>query len=118
MTNLFKKISLFFIGFLLLVSFAILIVLWTFSKKYPDYKFFKNYKPPVSSKVYSGNGEQLQIFQKKKEYSYHIVQYQKMLLILFYLQRIKIFFLIQELMQKVYMRAIIKNIQIFLLQKD
>ena len=41
-------------------------VLWTYSNNIPDYKFLKNYKPPVSSKVYSGNGELVADFSKEK----------------------------------------------------
>ena len=37
-----------------------------FSNNIPDYKFLKNYKPPVSSKVYSGNGELVADFSKEK----------------------------------------------------
>ena len=40
--------------------------MWTFSNNIPDYKFLKNYKPPVSSKVYSGNGELVADFSKEK----------------------------------------------------
>ena len=45
---------------------TILIVLWTFSNNIPDYRFLKNYKPPVSSKMYSGNGELVADFSKEK----------------------------------------------------
>ena len=45
------------------IAFAIL---WTFSSNIPDYKFLKNYKPPVSSKVYSGNGDLVADFSKEK----------------------------------------------------
>ena len=57
MTNLFKNLLIGLISFFLLISITILGVLWTFSNKIPDYKFLKSYKPPVSSKMYSGNGE-------------------------------------------------------------
>ena len=40
--------------------------MWTFSNNIPDYKFLKNYKPPVSSKVYSGNGDLVADFSKEK----------------------------------------------------
>ena len=43
----------------LLGCIVILSILWVFSNELPDYKFLKNYKPPVSSKVYSGAGESL-----------------------------------------------------------
>ena len=41
-------------------------ILWTFSNNIPDYKFLKNYKPPVSSKMYSGNGDLVADFSKEK----------------------------------------------------
>ena len=50
----------------ILTLIAIISVLWSYSNKLPDYKFLKNYKPPVSSKVYSGNGELLSDFSMEK----------------------------------------------------
>ncbi len=41
-------------------------VLWVYSNDLPDYKFLKNYKPSVSSKVYSGNGELVSDFSQQK----------------------------------------------------
>ena len=66
MNKILKNISLIFVGFLLIFSIVILGVLWNFSSNIPDYKFLKNYKPPVSSKVYSGNGELVADFSKEK----------------------------------------------------
>ena len=66
MSKILKNISLIFIGFLLIFSIIILGVLWSFSSNIPDYKFLKNYKPPVSSKVYSGNGDLVADFSKEK----------------------------------------------------
>ncbi|MDC3120175.1 PBP1A family penicillin-binding protein [Candidatus Pelagibacter sp.] len=50
----------------LLIGIFIVGVLWTYSNDIPDYKFLKNYKPPVSSKVYSGEGELVADFSKEK----------------------------------------------------
>ncbi|WP_415314617.1 penicillin-binding protein 1A [Candidatus Pelagibacter sp. Uisw_137] len=50
----------------LLSAFSILAVLWAFSNNLPDYKFLKNYKPSVSSKVYSGDGELVNDFSSEK----------------------------------------------------
>jgi penicillin-binding protein 1A len=50
----------------LLSLFSILTVLWAFSNTLPDYKFLKNYKPSVSSKVYSGDGELVNDFSTEK----------------------------------------------------
>ena len=41
-------------------------ILWNFSNNIPDYKFLKSYKPPVSSKVYSGNGDLVADFSTEK----------------------------------------------------
>ena len=45
---------------------SIVAVLWAFSSNLPDYKFLKNYKPSVSSKVYSGEGELVSDFSTQK----------------------------------------------------
>ncbi len=45
---------------------AIISLLWTYSNKLPDYKYLKNYKPPVSSKLYSGNGVLVSDFSSEK----------------------------------------------------
>ncbi|MDB3981981.1 PBP1A family penicillin-binding protein [Candidatus Pelagibacter sp.] len=66
MNKFFKNILIIALSFLLLLSILIFSVLWTYSNKIPDYKFLKSYKPPVSSKVYSGNGELVADFSKEK----------------------------------------------------
>ena len=66
MGKIIKRLLIF--GFLSsILIFAILIsVLWTYSNKLPDYKFLKNYKPPVSSKLYSGDGVLVSDFSTEK----------------------------------------------------
>ncbi len=61
-----KNIFIGFLSFLLISVIAVLGILWNFSNNIPDYKFLKNYKPPVSSKVYSGNGSLVADFSKEK----------------------------------------------------
>ena len=61
-----KKIFIAGLSFLLVISIIAIAILWTFSSNIPDYKFLKNYKPPVSSKVYSGNGDLVADFSKEK----------------------------------------------------
>ncbi len=51
---------------ILLTGVLVLSVLWSFSNNIPDYKFLKNYKPPVSSKVYSGDGTLVADFSREK----------------------------------------------------
>ena len=66
MSKLLKNTIISFVCFLLILSIFILGVLWNFSNNIPDYKFLKSYKPPVSSKVYSGNGDLVADFSKEK----------------------------------------------------
>ena len=66
MNKYLKNILLITLSFVLLLGILIFSVLWTYSNNIPDYKFLKNYKPPVSSKVYSGNGELVADFSKEK----------------------------------------------------
>ena len=66
MYRIIKNILILIFSFGLLSAFSILAVLWAFSNNLPDYKFLKSYKPSVSSKVYSGNGELVADFSKEK----------------------------------------------------
>ena len=66
MNTFFKKLLVVIISLFLLFFLLVLSILWNFSNNIPDYKFLKNYKPPVSSKVYSGNGELVADFSKEK----------------------------------------------------
>ncbi len=66
MSSLIKKILIIFTLFSVLIIITIISVLWSYSNKLPDYKFLKSYKPPVSSKVYSGNGILVSDFSTEK----------------------------------------------------
>ncbi len=111
MTNLFKNIFIFFVSILLLVSVTILIVLWTFSNSIPDYGFLKNYKPPVSSKMYSGNGELVADFSKEKRIFVPYEAIPKNVINSFLSAEDKNFFSHPGVDAKGVMRAIINNIK-------
>ena len=66
MHQIIKNIFILVLSIGLLSAFSILAVLWAFSNNLPDYKFLKNYKPSVSSKVYSGDGELVNDFSSEK----------------------------------------------------
>ena len=66
MHRIIKNIFILIVSFSLLSSLSILAVLWAFSNNLPDYKILKSYKPPVSSKVYSGDGELVNDFSTEK----------------------------------------------------
>ena len=61
-----KKILLLFITASFASLISIIAILWTYSNRLPDYKFLMNYKPPVSSKLYSGGGELVCDFSSEK----------------------------------------------------
>ena len=66
MNKLLKKLILLTLAGVLIMFVILIAILWDFSNKLPDYKFLKNYKPPVSSKVYSGEGQLVSDFSKEK----------------------------------------------------
>ena len=66
MHRVIKNIFILISSFGLLSAFSVLAVLWAFSNNLPDYKFLKSYKPSVSSKVYSGDGELVNDFSTEK----------------------------------------------------
>ncbi len=66
MSKFLQKLFIVLILFSLLSVITIFSILWSYSNKLPDYKFLKNYKPPVSSKVYSGNGVLITDFSAEK----------------------------------------------------
>jgi len=66
MNKIIKNIVILISSLVLLIGILIISILWVFSSKLPDYKFLKSYKPPVSSKVYSGEGELVNDFSTEK----------------------------------------------------
>jgi len=111
MTNLFKNIFIGILSLFLLISVTILIVLWTFSNSIPDYRFLKNYKPPVSSKMYSGNGELVADFSKEKRIFVPYEAIPKNVINSFLSAEDKNFFFHPGVDAKGVMRAIINNIK-------
>ena len=65
-----KKILYLFLAFILLSSFSIcgiiLAVLWKFSPDLPGYDKIVNYKPNLSSRLYSSDGVLLKSFHKEE----------------------------------------------------
>ena len=66
MNRFLKNVLIISLSSLLLLIVLIFTILWTYSNNIPDYKFLNSYKPPVSSKVYSGDGELVADFSKEK----------------------------------------------------
>ena len=66
MRSFFKKITVLFLIISITSILAVISILWIYSNKLPDYKYLKSYKPPVSSKMYSGNGVLVSDFSSEK----------------------------------------------------
>ncbi len=66
MISLIKKIIIFFSLISVVFLLSVISILWVYSNKLPDYRYLKSYKPPVSSKLYSGNGVLVSDFSAEK----------------------------------------------------
>ena len=99
------------VSFSLLLSIFLFIILWNFSNNIPDYKFLKNYKPPVSSKVYSGNGDLVADFSKEKRIFVPYNSIPKNVIYSFLSAEDKNFFSHPGVDAKGVLRAIINNIK-------
>ena len=66
MQKFLKRLIIFVLLSSILFLALIISVLWTYSNKLPDYKYLKSYKPPVSSKLYSGDGVLVSDFSTEK----------------------------------------------------
>ena len=111
MSKFVKNLFIVFISFSLILTLIILVILWNFSNNIPDYKFLKNYKPPVSSKVYSGNGELVADFSKEKRIFVPYSSIPKNVINAFLSAEDKNFFSHPGVDAKGVLRAIINNIK-------
>ena len=117
MIKIYKNLFLIILSFFLLSLIVILGVLWSFSSNIPDYKFLKNYKPPVSSKVYSGNGNLVADFSKEKRIFVPYRSIPKNVINAFLSAEDKNFFSHPGVDAKGVLRATINNIQNILTSK-
>ncbi len=110
MNPLLKKIILLLSSAILLFFVIVVSVLWAFSNNLPDYKYLKNYKAPVSSKIYSGGGELIQDFSSEKRIFIPYNSIPKIVINSFLSAEDKNFFEHPGIDAKGVLRAIIKNI--------
>ena len=92
---------------------SIIAVLWAFSNNLPDYKFLKNYKPAVSSKVYSGDGELVNDFSSEKRIFVPYKSISKKVINAFLSAEDKNFFSHPGVDAKGVLRAVVNNISNF-----
>ncbi len=110
MNPLLKKVILLLSSSILLFFLIVVSVLWAFSNNLPDYKYLKSYKAPVSSKIYSGNGELIQDFSSEKRIFIPYNSIPKIVINSFLSAEDKNFFDHPGIDAKGVLRAIIKNI--------
>ncbi len=110
MNKFLKNIVIISLSLLLLLSILIFSVLWAYSNKIPDYKFLKSYKPPVSSKVYSGDGKLVADFSTEKRIFVPYNSIPKNVINSFLSAEDKNFFSHPGVDAKGVLRAVVKNI--------
>ena len=98
----------------LLFSFS---TLWYFSSDLPDYKILSNYKPPISSRVHSGEGQLIAEYALQKRLFIPYESVPKKIIHSFLSAEDKNFFSHPGVDAKGITRAIIKNIKNIFLEK-
>ena len=117
MNKILKNTLFISLSFLLLLGILIFGILWSYSNNIPDYRFLKNYKPPVSSKVYSGDGELVADFSKEKRIFIPFNSIPKNVINSFLSAEDKNFFSHPGVDAKGVLRALINNISNIILSK-
>ena len=110
MSKIIKNLFILIVSCILLITLLIFSILWGFSNNLPDYKFLKSYKPPVSSKVYSGYGELVDDFSTEKRIFVPYKSIPKKVINAFLSAEDKNFFSHPGVDAKGVLRAVIKNI--------
>ena len=105
-----KSIKLIAAVFLLCFLFT-LSTLWYFSSDLPDYKILANYKPPMSSRVHSGEGQLIAEFALQKRLFIPYDSVPKKIIHSFLSAEDKNFFSHPGIDAKSITRAIIKNLK-------
>ena len=106
-----KSITKATIALLILAVFFSFSTLWYFSSDLPDYKILSNYKPPVSSRVHSGEGQLIAEYALQKRIFIPYEAIPKKVIYSFLSAEDKNFFSHPGVDAKSISRAIIKNIK-------
>ena len=117
MSRIIKNFFTLILSGILIGGIAVFAILWVFSNKLPDYKYLKNYKPSVSSKVYSGEGELVSDFSAQKRIFVPYNSIPKKVINSFLSSEDKNFFSHPGVDAKGVVRAIINNIKNYLYSK-
>jgi len=107
----FKIISKFILSISVLVILFLFSTLWYFSSDLPDYKILASYKPPISSRVHSGEGQLIAEYALQKRLFIPYEAIPKKVIYAFLSAEDKNFFSHPGIDAKSITRAIIKNIK-------
>jgi len=111
MTVFFKKsLKLIAASFVLFLLF-VFSTLWYFSSDLPDYKILANYKPPISSRVHSGEGQLIAEYALQKRLFIPYDSIPKKVIYSFLSAEDKNFFSHPGIDAKSITRAIVKNLK-------
>ena len=111
MVIIFKKTAKLFAGLLVIIVLFLFSTLWYFSTDLPDYKILANYKPPVSSRVHSGEGQLIAEYALQKRLFIPYESVPKKVIYSFLSAEDKNFFSHPGVDAKSITRAVIKNIK-------
>ncbi len=106
-----KKIAKLIIAVFAFSLFFLFSTLWYFSSNLPDYKILSNYKPPISSRVHSGEGQLIAEYALQKRLFIPYDSIPKNVVNSFLSAEDKNFFSHPGIDAKSITRAIIKNLQ-------
>ena len=107
----FKKFGRLIISVLVLGLMFVFSTLWYFSSDLPDYKILANYKPPISSRVHSGEGQLIAEYAIQKRLFIPYESIPKKVIYSFLSAEDKNFFSHPGVDAKSITRAIIKNLK-------
>jgi len=109
--NYFKNLTKLIFTILVLGLFFLFSTLWYFSSDLPDYKILSNYKPPVSSRVHSGEGKLIAEYALQKRFFIPYESIPKKVIYSFLSAEDKNFFSHPGVDVKSITRAIVKNLK-------
>ncbi len=111
MIPLVKKILRISAAFLALGLISVFLILWYFSAELPDYKILSNYKPAISSRVHSGEGQLIAEYALQKRLFVPYESIPKKVVNSFLSAEDKNFFSHPGVDAKSITRAVIKNVK-------
>ena len=117
MLKYFKKSLKLITSIFILVLLFIISTLWYFSSDLPDYKILANYKPPISSRVHSGEGQLIAEYALQKRLFIPYESIPKNVINSFLSAEDKNFFSHPGIDAKSITRAVIKNLKNYFANK-